>query len=181
MLPVLKNLPALLVWYLLQFEHYRSALAQELAIVRHAFAMARKLRQRAMALYNDCEAANQARARLDLANKLVARLRRLGRASTRWELARGLDDQRKEVVAPVIDRLLVNGVFADDSGRLSFGGEDSMQELRLENLMEPDRAKGEPVANSWLWPGIRPGNPQHPNPPTPFDQDEDSQEESPND
>ena len=152
MLPVLKNLPALLVWFLLQFERYHNTLVQEQAAVRHAFAAARKLQQRAMALYNDCEAANQARDRLELATKLVARLRKLGRPGTRRDLVRGLNHQRMDVVAPVIDHLLATQVFAEESGRLSLVSENSMQELRLEDFMEPDRARGEPVANSRFWP-----------------------------
>lgn len=132
-------LPDLFVWYLLQLNKSEWLEIDEMEIAEHAIAVARRLRRRVAGFYDRQYAVTRARKRLALATKLVARMQRLAKPCTRRELARGFDDQRIEVIGPVIDWLVSLGVFSKTRKQLSLCVNKEPRVLELDDFMEPLR------------------------------------------
>lgn len=130
-------LPDLFAWYLLQLGKSAYLKIDEMEVAGHAITAARRLRRRVAVFYDRQVAVKRAHERLALATKLVARMRRLDRPCKRRDLARGLDKQRMDRIAPVIDLLVGLGVFTRTSKLLSMSKAGEIRPLRVDDFMEP--------------------------------------------
>jgi hypothetical protein len=130
-------LPDLFVWYLLQLNKSQWIDINEVEIAEHAIAAARRLRQRVAAFHDRYIALHLARKRLALATKIVARMKRLQGPCKQRDIARGLDDQRTEVIDPVISKLVALGVIADKAKKYLLVGSKNPREFQLNDFMEP--------------------------------------------
>ena len=136
-------LPDLFAWYLLQLCEASNTRPEETEIVQMAFSTARELRQRAEDFYSLRSAVGNARERLMLAAKLVERMRELDKPCKRRELVRGLNNQRMDILGPVIESLLGLGVFREEGGLLSLCPEAGSRQLLEHDFMEPSQGDGE--------------------------------------
>jgi hypothetical protein len=134
--PSVAILPDLFVWYLLQLGKSAYLKIDEMEVAAQAVAAARRLRRRVAGLHDRQVALRRARERLALATKLVARMKRLDRPCKRRDLARGLDRQRMDRIAPIIDALVGLGVFTRSSGVLAMGPAGGAHPPGVDDFME---------------------------------------------
>ena len=130
-------LPDLFVWYFLQLGKSAWLTIDEEEIAEHAIAAARRISRRVAGYYDQHSAVKHARKRLALANKVVARMRQLPLPCKRREIARGLDNQRMEIVAPMIDELVDLGVISNSDGWLRFMPIKDGRSLTEDDFMHP--------------------------------------------
>jgi hypothetical protein len=136
--PLCRVLPDLLAWYLLRLGRASCEAIDEMEIVAHAFEAARRIRRMVAGIYDRHDARIVARKRRALAQRLVNRMDRLGGPSKRRELARGLNKQRIDRIAPMIELLVNHGVFhCRKGGELRMNAPAAFEELGLEAFMPP--------------------------------------------
>jgi len=136
--------PDLLMWYLLALEETYEIRIDRDVMLSVAFQSARNLRHRVIAFHERREMTLQARERLELAAKLIERMRHLGRPCKRRELVRGLNSQRLDVVAPVIDSLVGIGFFTQTGSLFNLTPEANVRTLCEADFMELRDAAGSP-------------------------------------
>lgn len=135
--PMCRILPDLFVWYLLRLLKSSYAKADEMEVAAQAITAARIIRWKVAVIYDWHDALGIGRKRRALALKLVSRMQRLGGSCKRRELARGLDNQRMDMITPMIDLLIRHEVFSDTADGLSMRAQSAFEEIVLEAFMPP--------------------------------------------
>ena len=111
MMPNVKTLCHLLMWYLMHFQKANDRPVNAAAIIARAVAVARRLRRRIARMHGEWEAGRIGVKVRRSHGCVVRRMQRLGRPVTLRELARGLKNQRLDGLQPMVDRLVRHGVL----------------------------------------------------------------------
>lgn len=138
-IPSTDVLADLFAWYLLRLNQTAGLEIPEQQIGEYAVSSASRIRLRVAEYCDRSDATRRARKQMQLASKLVERMRRLNGPSRRRDLARGLNNQRMDEVAPGIEKLVRLGVFNRSEGWLTMATSVDDHLPSIEDFMEQPR------------------------------------------